>query len=900
MKVHFGQWLDGYVPRLPVGRALWGEAWVGPRGLLGVLETALGIAGQEATEPERVAAYSQRIERHVGAGAFYSRSWEVDSWGAARELLRWRDELVMAGWDGYAPEDGGPRLEALAVLEADSLVALLPGFADRLRHVETQINRERGVVVDELRLVEPRSQLPIAWRRVVGSLERLGTAVVEPTAPVAAAPPGTDLGLLQRTLVERTTLEAGRVQGDGTLLLVTGRSPWEAGEGLAAWLRQQQLGDWPLELLVVRGAAPVTLDEALASYGVPTLGTMPSSPWRPALQVLPLVLSLLWAPKNPQRMLELLSLPVSPLPRRLRTALLEALSQAPGVGGKTWAEAWRKVAAASDDPGGTEHTVREWLDRPVFNPADGVPAAVVREVADRVAGWARTRASSADEGEADTLATAAAQARQLGQILVGRGEERLAKTQVDQLLRDVTRAGSARRAHEGLSGSVPSATHPGAVLDEAGTVVWWGFVASAVGVAEGARWRAAERRALAAVGVELDDPVARQRARAAAWARPLLAARQRLLLVGFETLDGKLEAPHPVWDEIQGRLRMTDRDLAALSFDWSDSLPSTGRGTPITLPELAHEMVPPAAGRPVWRLDGSLLPPRQQESVSSLETLLGCPLAWALKYRANLRPEGVLELPDGNLLFGTLAHQLIGDFLFERRDELPTPDEAFLQIEERFNEAVRDEAATLLQPDRRETLARVRFQTARAGAALADALDRGGYRVEGCEVEIPGGRFADTGLGGRVDLLLSHSAHGDVVVDLKWGGWSFRKKLLEEGRALQIALYAHAVRQGRGGRLPPTAFFILSEARFLTLYHGLFEGAVVVEGPSMEETLAAAEAACRETRSDLAAGELVVPPLLTEELPEAVRRQGYPLVLEAPCSFCDFAGICGVAVEGRT
>jgi hypothetical protein len=75
---------------------------------------------------------------------------------------------------------------------------------------------------------------------------------------------------------------------------------------------------------------------------------------------------------------------------------------------------------------------------------------------------------------------------------------------------------------------------------------------------------------------------------------------------------------------------------------------------------------------------------------------------------------------------------------------------------------------------------------------------------------------------------------------------------------------------------------------------------VVVEGPSIEATLAAAEAACRETRSDLAAGELVVPPLLTEELPEAARRQGYPLVLEAPCSFCDFTGICGVALEGRT
>ena len=66
MKVHFGQWLDGYIPRLPVGEAVMSEVWAGPRGLLGLLETALGIDGQVAAEPERVGAYSQRIERCVG------------------------------------------------------------------------------------------------------------------------------------------------------------------------------------------------------------------------------------------------------------------------------------------------------------------------------------------------------------------------------------------------------------------------------------------------------------------------------------------------------------------------------------------------------------------------------------------------------------------------------------------------------------------------------------------------------------------------------------------------------------------------------------------------------------------------------------------------------------------
>ena len=105
-------------------------------------------------------------------------------------------------------------------------------------------------------MVEPRSLLPSAWRRVVGALERAGTKVFEPAALAPAADPGTDLGLLQKALVEGTTLEAGRIRGDGSLLLVTDRSPWEAAEGLAAWLRQLELGAWPLGQVVVRWAEP--------------------------------------------------------------------------------------------------------------------------------------------------------------------------------------------------------------------------------------------------------------------------------------------------------------------------------------------------------------------------------------------------------------------------------------------------------------------------------------------------------------------------------------------------------------------------------------------------------------------------------------------------------------------
>jgi len=903
MKLHFSQWFDGYIPHLSLGEAVMAEAWVGPRDLLERLEAAFGVDGSEGAEPERVGAYARRIERCVDGDAFFSRSWEIDPWGVARELLGWRDELVMAGWDGSTVADGGARLAALAAVEAQREVALPDGLADRVRRIESVLESGRDTGVEEVCLFEPRGDLPCVWRRVIGALERSGTRIIEPSAPKPVADPGTDLGLLQRALVEGTTPPDGRVRGDGSLLLVSGRSPWEAGEGLATWLRQLELATWPLQPVVVRGAAPVVLDEALARYGVPTLGASSSSPWRPALQVLPLVLSLLWAPRNPHRMLELLSLPVSPLSRRLRTVLLRALNRAPGIGGPAWDEAWQGVAADSEAPEDVEHQVKEWLERPVFEPSAGVPVGVVREAADRVADWARNRASSmnedGDEAEAETLATAAAQARQLSGILNGRGDERLEKTQLDQLLQDVTRSGTARRVSDGLSGSVPCFSNPGAVHAEADAVVWWGFVASSAGAAGRPAWRAAERLALAAAGVELDEPAALQRARTAAWMQPLLAARERLMLVSFETLDGEAESPHPVWDEICGRLKMSDSDLASVSVDWRDALSSGGGSEHIKMPEQAREVVPAAAGRAVWSVDESLLPPRSKESASSLESLLGCTLRWGLNYRAKLRPGAIGELPAGNLLFGSLAHTLIEDFLIEHRESLPEPADARVMLEKRFDATVEGGAATLLQPDQAETLQRVRYQIARAGEVLVRAIRGGGFRVEGCEVEVSDARFADTGFAGFIDLLLSHPQHGEVVVDLKWGGWTFREKQLKDGHALQLALYANAVRKN-GRALPPTAFFVLSEARFLTLHHGLFDPAVVVDGPSMEETVAVAQATYGEVREELGVGELVAPPLLDEESLLAEAREGQPLVFEDPCSFCDFGGICGFGLDGTS
>ena len=58
--------------------------------------------------------------------------------------------------------------------------------------------------------------------------------------------------------------------------------------------------------------------------------------FRPALQVLPMVLDLLWAPLNIQALILFLNHSVSPIPGWARRQLAERISDTPGIGGVTW------------------------------------------------------------------------------------------------------------------------------------------------------------------------------------------------------------------------------------------------------------------------------------------------------------------------------------------------------------------------------------------------------------------------------------------------------------------------------------------------------------------------------------------------------------------------------------
>ncbi|MEN6350957.1 MAG: hypothetical protein ABFD08_16375, partial [Syntrophomonas sp.] len=81
MKILFGMYLDGAVwSRQP---SCLGQVRTGPRGLLTILETRLGLSGLNVHPVTRIDEYMKRMSHIDHESAWFHKSFAVDPWSTA-------------------------------------------------------------------------------------------------------------------------------------------------------------------------------------------------------------------------------------------------------------------------------------------------------------------------------------------------------------------------------------------------------------------------------------------------------------------------------------------------------------------------------------------------------------------------------------------------------------------------------------------------------------------------------------------------------------------------------------------------------------------------------------------------------------------------------------------------
>jgi hypothetical protein len=255
-------------------------------------------------------------------------------------------------------------------------------------------------------------------------------------------------------------------------------------------------------------------------------------------------------------------------------------------------------------------------------------------------------------------------------------------------------------------------------------------------------------------------------------------------------------------------------------------------------------------------------------------------------------------------LLGTFAHALLEDLLLgPNRLDLATsaPEEAASWAARAFDARVASEAAPLVARGAEVERHRAREVVSEAARSLFALLQEGGWRPSAVEDRLAG-RFEGADLSGSADLVVEKQGRTGVL-DLKLGSQRYFREKLENGEALQVALYAEMARSG--GSLPPTGYFMINRGELLTVDRGAFPGARELAGPSMADTLAAARDALRFWRAALARG--VVASRHEDQRDAAMQEAGEaagraapsagPGAIDPPCRFCEYDTLCGVALR---
>jgi len=220
--------------------------------------------------------------------------------------------------------------------------------------------------------------LPPAWKRVFTLLESSGVRI-EQIRDSGEAAGASNLDQLKRAFAEADYQPSIR-SDDNSLILLKAADEWEAAENIATWLAADSASN--KQVTIICDSSSDVLDQALVRQGLPKLGSAVDSQWRAVLQVLPLVLVNAWRLVDIHRLVELLALPISPVPRFAVRHLLDAVSREPGVGGDAWKQALSKIAeeraeiafeksmAWVDDGGAYIRELDEMLATARFDPGD--------------------------------------------------------------------------------------------------------------------------------------------------------------------------------------------------------------------------------------------------------------------------------------------------------------------------------------------------------------------------------------------------------------------------------------------------------------------------------------------------------------------------------------------------
>ena len=795
----------------------------GPLQLLQWLESQLGLEVQEVSFTTRMLQYLSVLRQNNNANRFYAKSFDVDEMGVAKRLLQWRDELYEAGWMGSDFKGASTRLTDIADVERSAQKLVSVNVGQRVQRVLAALNSRKVSVV--VITIDPIPHYLAVWRLLLNKLNA-SESLINASEKINAEE-GTDLALIQKLLLKNSIPnEAVALSGDGSFSILKASSAADSSDWLAHYCYKKVIAHSDYQVGLLSEASKEQLDLSFERLGLcpPALGER--SALRPIMQVLPLVMSLIWSPLNPKRLLEFLSHPVAPIPRGIRKSLAKVVADNPGIGGQYWYDTIE--AAVTEARGRCDDEVSAqkiedkirfqidfWLDCERFAPYPGALLDIVIKKSKMLNDWLN--------GHIQMLLMDPERLAELGlyrrvqnqiiefsialQALIAQGEERIDVDALNRLIRAVTGEGAARpdrfASIQQHKSKLCFAKQPEGFIEPIDTVIWWGCDQAHLHLTS--HFTVQEKEYLLVNGVSLLGDDERIQQTTQAWLRPIFSAQKKIILIVHEGTDH-----HPLFDQINCLV------AAIPTIDLSGIL----RGEPSPVIELApniesREVISLPKKQRVWHMPAHVtLSKRELESFSSLERFIYAPYMWVLQYQAKIYQAALLDINDGNRLYGSLAHSLFEEFFNTHRDILDIKTEEIVPwTSSALSTMIETSGAVLLMSGRAAEREYFIYTVVQSLEALVKQLHAAGV-VEVVMEEREEGLFTGGKMQGFFDMRTTNSDGREAIVDIKWGGSTYRKKLIESSGYLQLALYAQ-LRYQQVRTIPDVGFYIINDHSLL-------------------------------------------------------------------------------------
>ncbi|GHV80151.1 hypothetical protein AGMMS49944_19420 [Spirochaetia bacterium] len=851
-----------------------GEIHLGPEGMLSFLQTRLGLGGKDEPEAVRIDRYRKRMEAVNSSSVWFHESFKKDPLAAAKQLLSWRDELILAGWDGKALLEGSKRLDALSAIEKVSEPPLPPGREDKLLEVLAEIKYLDEGCIDTIYLIEPLDILPFLWQQI---FKTFGGKIKE--IPLQdACDKNTNLAILQRQIANPGRADEKENKNsfnekDESLVLLETDTEWEAAEALAMWLAADTTKNDRVTMIVPGTSG--ALSSALHHMGLPRTGSNEPSKWRAHLQILPLVFANAWEPVDIGALTALLSLPISPIPSEVRFWLLRALEEEAGVKGKKWDEALVKIKEKYTAKGWKTDTevgkmlkeIEEMLVSERFKPNEGI---AVTDIIKRCKWILKHLPPQSEENE--FLKKPRSQVMTLQQLVAGQ-EKKISRVELERMIDLLVTEESFGSTAEAAPWKV--AAHPGGVTNPRPILIWWNFINQPVPAAT--YWNKTEREALKRARIILDEPGIVQKRETLAWKNAFLKAQQTVIMIRPKKLRGKDTVRHPLWDMItafadsdklggKGAHEKFIRDVPGVFFTETQWQLAGRTGKTEQIEE---------AGWPKehsYSIPEHRVKAKEHTSYSDMSSLIGCPLSWVLKY------EGIYghSTPGISRSLGNLCHSIAEDLF--RQSPHWEPDKAKKKAEKLFDDKLESMAIELCAEDRGLDKIRYRREVGQAIHDLVMLINERGYTFKAVET-VRNSTLCGVPFEGRLDMFLQDKQENPVVIDLKYSKWDGYKKAIKEGRDLQLASYSWLLEQTETAPYEKitAGYFLLPLNKWLDddqeTLRGVFSRATTAWQTELEKL----------DKGIVTKGE------------EKIDDPGSLFKLEATCTFCNYVDLCKIS-----